>query len=56
MIKDENASTDLISMIQFMLKDKEKLHAIGKAASTLFVKDADQLIAREILNVLKSND
>ncbi|MEY3921716.1 MAG: undecaprenyldiphospho-muramoylpentapeptide beta-N-acetylglucosaminyltransferase [Bacteroidota bacterium] len=56
MIKDENVSNELISMIQLMLKDKEKLDAIGKAASTLFVKDADQLIAREILNVLKSND
>jgi len=55
-VKDENASNELISMIQAMLKDKEKLGVIGKAASTLFVKDADQLIANEILNVLKSND
>lgn len=55
-IKDENASNELISMIQAMLKDKAKLHDIGKAASALFVKDADQLIANEILNVLKSND
>jgi UDP-N-acetylglucosamine--N-acetylmuramyl-(pentapeptide) pyrophosphoryl-undecaprenol N-acetylglucosamine transferase len=55
-IKDENASSDLISMIQHMLKDKEKLDVLGKAASSLFVKDADQLIAKEILNVLKSND
>lgn len=55
-LKDENASMELVSMIQCMLKDKEKLQVIGKAASTLFVKDADQLIAREILNVVKSND
>ena len=55
-IKDENVSSELISKICLLLKDQEKLHAIGKAASRLFVKDADQLIVREILNVVKSND
>lgn len=55
LIKDENVSNELISMIQYMLKDKEKLQLISKAASTLFVKEADQLIANEILKVLKSN-
>lgn len=55
-VKDENVSSELISKICLLLKDQEKLHAIGKAASRLFVKDADQLIVREILNVVKSND
>jgi hypothetical protein len=35
-----------------MIRDKEKLHATGAAASKLFTADADLLIAREIINTV----
>ncbi len=56
MIKDECAKDELVPMIVNMLKDNETLKSIGEAASKMFVKNADQLIANEIINVIKLND
>jgi hypothetical protein len=38
-----------------MVNDKEKINAIGQAASTLFTADADTRIAKEIINSVKES-
>ncbi|MFZ9687069.1 MAG: undecaprenyldiphospho-muramoylpentapeptide beta-N-acetylglucosaminyltransferase [Chitinophagaceae bacterium] len=50
LIKDNNVSAELIVMIELMMKNKEKLKAIGEAAQKMFTTDADYKIANEIIN------
>jgi UDP-N-acetylglucosamine--N-acetylmuramyl-(pentapeptide) pyrophosphoryl-undecaprenol N-acetylglucosamine transferase len=50
LIKDNNVSAELIVMIELMLKNREKLKAIGEAAQKMFTADADDKIANEIIN------
>jgi UDP-N-acetylglucosamine:LPS N-acetylglucosamine transferase len=52
LVKDANVSVELTETIVSMIRDKEKLHATGAAASKLFTADADLLIAREIINTV----
>jgi UDP-N-acetylglucosamine--N-acetylmuramyl-(pentapeptide) pyrophosphoryl-undecaprenol N-acetylglucosamine transferase len=52
LVKDANVTVELTDTIVSMISDKEKLHAIGSAASKLFTADADLLIAREIINTV----
>lgn len=55
LIKDADVSAQLTDTILSMINDKEKINAIGKAASTLFTADADTRIAKEIINSVKES-
>lgn len=55
LIKDADVSSQLTDTILSMIKDKEKINAIGQAASTLFTADADIRIAKEIINSVKES-
>jgi UDP-N-acetylglucosamine--N-acetylmuramyl-(pentapeptide) pyrophosphoryl-undecaprenol N-acetylglucosamine transferase len=50
LIKDAHVTEQLTDTIVSMIKDKEKIKAIGHAASKLFTADADARIAKEIIN------
>ena len=49
LLKDENVKKQLMGMIDLLMLNKERRLSIGVAASHLFVKNADQLIANEII-------
>ena len=55
LIKDADVSAQLTDTILSMVNDKEKINAIGQAASTLFTADADTRIAKEIINSVKES-
>lgn len=55
LIKDADVSAQLTDTILSMVNDKEKINAIGQAASTLFTADADTRIAKEIINCVKES-
>ena len=53
LLKDENVSNELVRLIDLLMNDEVKRLSLGTAASTLYVKNADQLIANEIINSLR---
>jgi len=55
LIKDADVSAQLTDTILSIVNDKEKINAIGQAASTLFTADADTRIAKEIINSVKES-
>jgi UDP-N-acetylglucosamine--N-acetylmuramyl-(pentapeptide) pyrophosphoryl-undecaprenol N-acetylglucosamine transferase len=52
-VKDDQAADQLIGTIEILMNDKEKLKALENASSALFVKDADQRIASEIIHSIE---
>lgn len=55
-IKDEHVDKDLIPTIEMLFNNKEQLRSLGKAASALFLRDADQHIAVEIIKRVKTHE
>lgn len=56
LIKDANVKDELTDTILSMIKNKEKINALGMAASQLFTADADVLIAKEIIKPFVNHD
>jgi UDP-N-acetylglucosamine--N-acetylmuramyl-(pentapeptide) pyrophosphoryl-undecaprenol N-acetylglucosamine transferase len=56
LIKDANVKEELTDTILSMIKNKEKINALGMAASQLFTADADVLIAKEIIKPFVNHD
>lgn len=52
MVRDADAAAQLVDAVLGLVQDREKCAAFGAAASGLFVKDADVLIANTIIETL----
>lgn len=53
MVKDKEAAAQLVNVVLELVKDMEKCSAFGAAASGLFLKDADMVIAKKIMETLE---
>lgn len=56
LVSDEEAETKLVSTVIDLVADKEKCAAFSRAASQLYVKDADMVIAGQIIETMEKRN
>ena len=56
MVPDHTADQDLVDALLELVADKEKCERFGNAASTLYVKNADMIIAEHIIQILEKRN
>jgi UDP-N-acetylglucosamine--N-acetylmuramyl-(pentapeptide) pyrophosphoryl-undecaprenol N-acetylglucosamine transferase len=56
MVPDHTADQDLVDTLLDLVADKEKCERFGNAASTLYVKNADMIIAEHIIQIVEKRN
>jgi UDP-N-acetylglucosamine--N-acetylmuramyl-(pentapeptide) pyrophosphoryl-undecaprenol N-acetylglucosamine transferase len=56
MVADQTAGQELVDALLDLVADKEKCERFGNAASTLYVKNADMVIAGHIIEIVEKRN
>jgi UDP-N-acetylglucosamine:LPS N-acetylglucosamine transferase len=56
MVADQTADQELVDILLGLVADKEKCERFGNAASTLYVKNADMVIAGHIIEIVEKRN
>lgn len=56
MVADATVEQDLVHTLLELVADKEKCERFGKASKTLYVKDADKVIAEQIIQIVEKRN